>query len=319
MRYRRETIPLKRIDSRDETYRITTDSSLEDLVASLSRFSLLNFPILEKKGSSYTIVSGFRRIQACRHLDWMDIDARVLCSHESPLERVSIAICENSTQRLLNLVEISRAYNMLSDFFCDTNALSAAASELGLPTSPIHIHKIRRLCKFPQTIQNAVVSKDVSLSIALELGHMEPDAGILLTDLFRELKIGLNKQQEILTLVKEIAFRDGVSVIKLLNTPKFLNIRKNTDLDRTQKRQVIRKFLKQRRYPAISQAEEAFEKQKKALKLGNRVHLSPPPYFEETSYTIKIEFRSILELKDRTSTLLDLAEHPCLKEMLGDA
>ena len=61
-----QTVKLSEIDHADDTYRITTQTDVSDLKQSFKRVGLLNPPFLIENNSSYTVVSGFRRIEACR-------------------------------------------------------------------------------------------------------------------------------------------------------------------------------------------------------------------------------------------------------------
>jgi len=65
-----ETIPLADIDSADECFRITTRNDLDDLCASISKLGLLNPPRVLPGASGFVIVSGFRRVAACRRRGW---------------------------------------------------------------------------------------------------------------------------------------------------------------------------------------------------------------------------------------------------------
>ncbi|MBW2101027.1 MAG: ParB N-terminal domain-containing protein, partial [Deltaproteobacteria bacterium] len=61
------------IDLEDKTYQITTNTTLDDLIDSIKTVGLISPPLLLKKKqdhSEHTVVSGFRRIAACRSLGW---------------------------------------------------------------------------------------------------------------------------------------------------------------------------------------------------------------------------------------------------------
>ena len=317
MQHKIEKIPFAEIDIKDETYRITSDASTGDLEASIQRVGLLNPPVLRKKASGYSPVSGFRRIRACRKLGWESVDSRVLGAKIPDIQCVMIAICENSLQRALNLIETSRALNMLSAHVADVPRRLRITPDLGLPDNPRYMDKVAKLSKLPINIQDAVADESISLSMALVLERIAPAEATMLCGLFCDLKIGLNKQQEILTLVKEISAREDISINALFNGQDFHSIRTNPDFDRTQKRQAIRNYLKHRRYPNIAKSEEHFEAHKRRLNLSRPIKLEPPPYFEGKDYTLKIQFSNLSELKTHTETLCDLVENPILKKIMN--
>ncbi len=82
---------------------------------------------------------------------------------------------------------------------------------------------------------------------------------------FETLKLSLNKQKEILTIVKEISLREDIPILKVIKTDRVQKILSNEDLDRNQKIRKIRIYLKQRRFPVITAAEKEFENQLKNL------------------------------------------------------
>ena len=107
MRYKEEIVPLAQIDETDETYRITTTADIDDLAASIKDIGLIHTPIIEARDGNgpYTILSGFRRIKACKLLQIKHINAKVIDSEHLQLDRAKISVSENSFQRVLNPIE----------------------------------------------------------------------------------------------------------------------------------------------------------------------------------------------------------------------
>ncbi len=316
MRFKQKTVKLSRIDFGDESFRITTQKNIDNLMDSINNVGLLNLPLLIEKDSGYTVVCGFRRIEACRRLGWAGVEARILYSDTQRLECIKYAITDNSLQRPLNLIEQSRSINMLSGFFKDFNILTKELSAMGLPDNQSIIKKIKEICHLPKSVQRGILSNTISLVIALELGRLKQEAGESFAKLFEILKLSLNKQREILTLVKEISLREDISTLKVLENNVLQEILTNEDLDRNQRIRKIRIYLKQRRFPVITTAEKEFEKQLKKLKLGNQTKLIPPDNFEGTTYILKFSFTNLIELKDRKATFDALIQNPCLEKIL---
>jgi ParB family chromosome partitioning protein len=141
-----KSVPLSRIDTADDTFRITTRTRLDDLLASIPHEGLLNSPLVIGKASDFTIASGFRRIAACQKLGREDIPVRVLHPDIGPLKCLRIAIADNTCQRPLNLIETSRALQKLSGYLGTGKRLAESASILGLPSNLSIINKIKDLC-----------------------------------------------------------------------------------------------------------------------------------------------------------------------------
>ena len=311
-----KSIPLNRIDTTDDTYRITTRTNVDDLLASIRHDGVLTPPFVIEKAAQFTIVSGFRRITACKKLGLEEITVRALEPNLSPLECLRFAIADNALQRPLDLIETSRSLYKLSVHLRTHQRLIEFASSLGLPSNPSVINKIKDLCQLPDSIQSAIMADTLSLSMAMDLKKLAPDCAVAFTRLFDEFKLSLNKQREIMTLVKEIARRDNISEQQVLEDRQLQDIVLDQDLDRSQKARQLRAYLRQRRFPRIVKAENGFEYQRKQLNLGNDLKLIPPKDFEGTTYTVNMSFSSIAQLKSLHAKIDRMIKHPSLKKII---
>ena len=311
-----QSISIARITLKDDTFRITTRTDANDLLESIEYDGLIIPPLLIKKNSAFIIVCGFRRIAACLELDWHEITARILNPDISALDCLRLAIAENSLQRSLNLIETSRCLKKLSVYITDSKHLAETASSLGLADNPWIIGKIKSLCLLPEPIQSSILAETISLAMAKELESLEADCAIAFTRLFDQLKIGLNKQKEIVTLVKEIARRDGISTQAVMENKHFIEITTHRDLDRGQKSRRLRRYLRQRRYPRIAEAEKTFEIHRKNLNLGNDIKLIPPKEFEAATYGLNLTFTDLEHLKSLQTKLNKIIQHPDFKKII---
>lgn len=316
MRFREKTLNLAQIDSGDGLFRITTRENVDDLVKSIREVGLLNAPLLIDKKTGYRIVCGFRRVEACRRLDWSHVKARILDFNSKPIECVKIAITDNLFQRPLNLIEQSRSIEMLSRFYPDVQSLSKELSVLGLPYQETIVRKIKNLCRLPTSLQNNILSNMIPLAMALELNKMSSDDQSAFSRLFSLLKMSLNKQREVVTLVKEVALREDISITQVLENTDIKKILTHEAFDNNQKVRKIRVYLKQRRFPALTAAEKAFELHKRKLTLGNGIKLLGPAHFEGTTYKLQLSFKSRAELKDLKTDFEALIENPSLKKII---
>jgi ParB family chromosome partitioning protein len=317
MGFKQKKVGLSAIDPEDDTYRITTQTSIDDLVDSIKDIGIINPPFIIKKKSEYCTVCGFRRIEVGRCLGWRNIEAKILDADTKNLEYAKLAIADNLLQRPLNLIETSRSIHLLSDCLDDNRSLVEFASSLGLSKNPSMIRKVEKLYYLSRPVQNSILSNTISLSIALELGLLQTEAGIAFVALFENLNASLNKQREIITSVREIALRENISILEVLQDNDLCKILNHTETDRTQKTQKIRVYLKARRFPAIASAEKVFQTHLKDLKLGSGVKLISPPNFESTTYTIMLYFKNLAELEARSATLDSIIQNPILNKIMG--
>ena len=317
MKYKEVILELNRIDEKDRTYRITTETHIEKLAASIEDIGLLNAPILEKRNDHFIILSGFRRVAACNILNTGKIKTRIVSSKTPRLNRAKIAISENSFQRALNLIETSRALNLLVEFIEDKAGLQASASILALPKHIKVIDNIMQLSLLPDSIQQAVISETIGLPVALHLGKMEETIAEAFLNFFQKLRFGLNKQRECILLSEEISHREDISLLGILKDPLIDAIMNDGNKDRAQQGRELRRYLKQRRYPQLSHAESVFEDEKKALKLENQIRFYPPLHFEGVTYTFQFQFSTLNEYRERLQTLNRLADHASFKKIIS--
>ena len=311
-----QTVSLADIIAEEGAFHITTRTGIDDLIDSIETIGLLHPPVLIRNLSGYKIVCGCRRIAACRHLGWSRITARILDETADRLQMAQLAIADNAWQRSLNLVEASRALNMLTDVCLDQRQFRKTSVALGLPVNPSVVVKVKKICQLPRRIQESILAGMIGLSMALALGEMVPPAVEALLDLFDQLKVGLNRQRELLLLLREITLREDCSVQQLLAEKPLQKILLDAQLDRAIKRQKIRSYLKQRRYPAISKATAHYEKRIKELKLGDNISLIPPRSFEEPTFTMTLRFNKRENLSNLKNKIEEIIRHPAFAEIL---
>lgn len=316
MRFKQKIVNLSQIDFCDDTFRITTAKQVDDLMQSINHVGMLQRPLLLKKETTYTIICGFRRIEACRRLNWSKLEANVLNPDTTRLMCIKFAITNNAFQRPLNVIEKSRSIEMLSEFFKDFNKMSEEMSVLGLSEHPAMIKKLKGICRLPKALQNGIHSNMISLAMVLELAEMSWDDAKCFIKLFAILKLSLNKQREILTFVKEIAMRENVSIQQVIEESQLKNILLNEDPDKKQKEHHIRMYLKQRRFPTIAATKKSYEEHCHKLNLGSGLKLIPPANFESPTYTLQLSFNNTTQLKTLKTDFDALMENPYLKKIV---
>jgi ParB family transcriptional regulator, chromosome partitioning protein len=316
MRFREKIINLSQIDFSDDAFRITTEKQVDDLMHSINHVGIMHLPLLLEKETTYTIICGFRRIEACRRLNWSKLETMVLEADTMRLKCIKYAITDNAFQRPLNLIEKSRSIDMLSDFFKDINRLSEELSVLGLSEHPSMIKKLKGICHLPELLQNCILSNTISFAMVLELAGMLWDDAIGFIELFNTLKLSLNKQREIVTMVKEIAIREDKSILQVIEESHLKKILMDEDLDKNQKAHNVRKYLKQRRFPTIATIEKSYEKYRQKMNLERGFKLIPPINFESPTHTLQLSFNNMTQLKGLKTAFDALIENPYLKKIM---
>lgn len=316
MHFNHEDVALEAVSSDDHFFKITTSKPIDELTQSISDVGLINPPILIRHKKAYIIVSGFRRIEAVSILGEKKFKAKVAESEKHSLFCAKLAIADNSFQRPLNLIEQSRAVQLLSIFHDLSTGLASAARSLSLPGNHSIIEKLMRISKLDEEIKEYILADTLSLSAALLLEDSKKKSRISIARILNDLKLSLNKQREMITLLNEISHRDRIDVMEILEEKSFKEIMLNKDFDRNHKANKIRMLLKRRRFPEISKAESDFSASLKKLNLDRSIKLIPPKSFEGSTYTLNLLFNNLEELKKCRTKVQEITIHPEIKKIL---
>jgi hypothetical protein len=319
MEFEYRSVLVERILTEDTRFKISTGAVSADLVASIRHIGLLSPPILIASSDGFRIVSGFKRIAALRQLGINNAPARLL-GPGTPVETcIRIAIIENSSQRSLNLVEQANAVKLLATFLSNSRQLSDATCSVGVSVNPGMVEKLRKLAAMEDTLKEGVLSGTIALPVAIQIQAMEdPAATQALGALLKELGLSLNRQREMLEWIASICRRDDISVSRLLAKEEIVSCVQDPNLDRRQKGQLIRKYLRTSRYPTIQSYEKRFNDIIKKLALSKGTFLTAPPNFESPSYGLRFEFSSYDELRRKLEEFEKKLESETLKSIWDD-
>jgi ParB family chromosome partitioning protein len=319
MEFERNSVPVERIIAEDTRFKVSTGSASTELMASIQLVGLLNPPILIPCSGGFRIVSGFKRIAALRQLGVGSISARLL-DPGTPVEScIRIAIIENTSQRSLNLVEQANAVGLLATLLANTQKLADAACSVGLSVNPNMAEKLKKLAGMDDILKAGVLDGSIAFPVAIQIGDMkDPISAQALGALLKELGLSLNRQREMMEWIISICRRDDVSVIQLLTSSAIVNCLQEPNLDRRQKGQWIRKYLKTRRYPAIQAHEKRFGDIVQRLSLAKGTFLDAPAHFESPTYSLRFEFSSRHELRNKLQELEKIIHSNILESLWGD-
>lgn len=311
------TLSLSRIDTADETFRISTEPADRALVESIRQTGLLHPPILAlKNDAAFIIVSGFRRVEALAGMGCVEISAVVLPGEMDAFSTASLAVADNAQHRLLNFIEQARAVALLSPFFESKKELSEVCGKLGLSMNPALADRLERLLRLPSYVRNLVRDGIIPLTIALTLESMDSESMRAFCQLFSDLRPTLNLQKEMLSLIKDIARSEDEPVLRIISEAREASSSSCPHAGRRERTEFFRDYCKMRRYPFIRGFEERMSKHLLALNLPENIVLDPPLHYEDTRFTLRFGFRSIKEFSEGVHHLVALIDNPRLRAIL---
>jgi len=297
MAYRVDSIDLDKIDSTDVFYRITTPLCKPPIEQSVKRLGLICPVVVKPTRDHFVVISGFRRVDACRRNSWPSIPCRIVSETTSAVTCAEMAIADNLTQRPLNFVEQARCLRLLTEAAGDLPTAQTIAKTMGLNFNGDLVSKLERILSAPEVLQAGLIVGTLSLPVMMTIADFTKEDAVALAQLFEKLPMGLNKQREILQNVKEIAIREDITIGDVIEDNLVQNILLDDALDGNQKAYQIRFYLKKRRFPRIVETEEAFKDCVKSLGLGGEIQVTPPPGFDGSTCTMTIRFNDLDSLK----------------------
>jgi ParB family transcriptional regulator, chromosome partitioning protein len=316
MDFRCERIRLADVDAEDDGYRITTESDNRALARSVASMGMISRPILLDGPPPFRVVSGFRRIAVLSQLGEIDFEASLIDPHTPGLRCAMLAVADNAMQRPLNPIETAHALNLLATEAVDADQLVETAGILGLPAQSAQMDRIRSLSRLAETLRQGILNGALAPNTAMELARL-PDADTeTMAGLFARLRPSLGKQREILTLCREIAMGEGISVGDLLDHAEIIGILQSDEKDRNRKTADLRRYLRHRRFPFLTRAEADFDDGLRELKLEPGVRLVAPGHFEGRTYHLTLPFQSVDDLKRHHQGLGRMMDHPAMARIL---
>jgi len=161
--------------------------ALADLEASIRANGLLQPITVRRKGDSYELVAGERRLRAVTNLQWKEVPAVVRDFDDQTL--LVLALVENLQRSDLNAIEEARGYQRLLGEFSLTH--QEVAEAVGKDRSTVT--NLLRVLTLPQSIQQLVETGKLSAGHARALAGIEDaDAVEIASDIVAK---GLNVRQ----------------------------------------------------------------------------------------------------------------------------
>jgi ParB/RepB/Spo0J family partition protein len=293
---------------------------LDPLRRSIGNVGLLQPIIVREKsrGSSYQVISGFKRLTICEHLGLEEIEAFSFRKSElGDLEGFQMTLHENLAIRGLNLIEKSMAIDKLIHQ-CGVSRETIVGdymSMLGLQPSFRILGVMSQLVRLGDEVKRYIVEEEVSLENASQFLEFSPEDQAEIGKLVPKLKLGENKLKEVLTFLREVSLRDGLAVKELFRG-EIEAVVSDGGLSKAQKTHRVRRRLREMRYPQLTELEKEFQEKRKGLGLSPGISLNPPPYFEGNAFRLEFGFKDVGEFKGIVSKLLKASERKELGEMI---
>lgn len=314
-------IPVSEIDLSDEQYKISDPcTDIARLSMSIKEIGLTHPVIVRSMHDKPVLIAGFNRVKACLHAGIDNIQVRRIKQRTSQniteLHCLKLSITDNAFQRDLSTSEIVRSILKLNLYM---NLEQISEKSISLFNIHLNLKIIKDFCaiaNLPPMVYPLLKESRLAIKPAVLLAGMPLENAKALLTLFSVIKVSSSKQLDILLLFHEIAAREKTDLITILSCEDLKRILEQDNPDQGVKGNLIRSYLKQRRYPNILAAEKKFNDHIKKLSLKNEIIITPPKDFEGTSFEATFKFDTVSEYSHRVDLLKALGRNPLFIDLI---
>lgn len=189
--------------------------------------------------------------------------------------------------------------------------------QLGLDPSGYLFDRITSVASLEDQIKEMIVSKELPIHVGEYFLHFKPHERLRLAELINDFGYGTNKIKEFLTMVRELALKDGTNPLDIFLDEKIKATIDNPEISGNQKGMLIREQLKKRKYPSLAMLEEKSSEFIKSANLSPEIKLCLSDFFEEKKMKLEITLKQADELSSIIRKLCSLEERKELENFFN--
>jgi len=280
-----EIVPLSSINLDDRTFFIGSRGDINEVKHSINEVGLLNPPSLIKKGTKFQILSGWKRITACKELLFKEILSKVYEADELT-NQVCLKMIYHENQERLNGIEkaeLCSKFKILCGFD-DNKLMKEALPIVGVSPSRRNFDRFISLSSLEDEIKEACDDGKISVDQAVLLSEVEKrDRVEILRNILLKFRLNNNETREVLKDIQGVALRDNRSLVKLID--ELLS-----KIGSSGGKNEFRHELKLLRYPMLTEAEDQFRSLLKDLNFTKELNFFHPPFFEGNEIEMRLRF-----------------------------
>jgi len=303
-----QLIDIAEIDLNDQRYRISINNDINSLVDSIAKNGLFTPCILRKTNNHFIVVSGFRRILSMKKLKLKNISARIIMEDTDNIDLycIKIAIGENAFHCELNVIELAKSISLLKQFLNFTEIEKISPTIFNTPLNRKIIEQLFAISSMDESVHYLISAKKLSMKNIIKIAGYDQKTFEAFIDIFQKVKMGQNKQAEIIINCHEVASRDNIALHDFLSFKDIKKIIDHENPDENHKGNLLRSYLAKKRYPKLTSAYEEHKAVIKELKLEPEIKLQAPKDFEGDKYSIFFEFRNRLKFEEHLKKLISI-------------
>lgn len=273
------------------------------LRGSIQNFGILTPPCLLRAKQGLSIIDGTRRVMIARDIGLTAIPCLVYDQDDLDIGNAFLLCLElNRWHRHYNLVEKAQLLRAAHHYFGGQGIPKTFWGLVDIPHNIRAIQQHKDLLKLPAPVRKYAVNNGIALLTILGFLHF-PAAEIerIATRLFL-LPLNQNRLNDLLTLLNDIAKREGASPLTVLEEGlKGVE----TEFNAQQKEQKLRHLLTRRRNPLYEKKLAEFQDKVRHLPLPKDTRVEPAPFFEDDYIEVNTRVHNQQELNEFLESLKD--------------
>ena len=304
-----QNIQTSQINTTDDSFRMTFAPKMEGLRNSIKTVGIVSPIIIRHTAEgTYQIVSGYKRLLVCQELNRQTIAALIYEPHElSPMQAFLFNLHDNIFTRELNIIEKYNVFSKLISTYAvsEEEIVKQYLPIMGEGPSYKILHQFMALGQLIEPMKKHVVESGVAISSAARIAEFTPSTQGALLEVLSHVNPSTNKMNELLTLIREIAARDGASVEDILQRYQLLKIVANPSVAAPEKVSALRQTLRSVRLPQLTERQKQLTSLIQDLQLPTSTRLIADPYFEDPKIKLECQFTAPEELTALVSKIED--------------
>lgn len=293
-------LPIQNINMRDDSFRMTFAPKLDKLLCSVKTIGVVKpIHVRHTSDGSYQVVAGYKRLLVCQELNRQTIPSLIFEHNDlSPFQAFLHNLHDNIFSRALNVVEKGMVISKLQSMFGvnEDDITNKYLPLVGEQASYKIFHQFLAVNQVIDTMKMHIVEGDIALPNAARIAEFSPTTQQALYNVLRHIRPNTNKLNELLTLIREISARDGISVEDVLHRYELLTIVANPEVAAPEKVAALRQTLKGVKMPQLTAKQAEFTRLIQQLHLPSTAQLKADPFFEDPNFKLECKFDNAEEL-----------------------
>jgi len=289
------------INTADDSFRITFAPELESLTRSIRAVGIIQpINVRHTPENTYQVVTGYKRVLVMQELGRQSMPALV---HEpgdlSPTQAFMWSLHDNAANRELNLIEKSIALTKLGHFcsVSEEDLVKRFLPLFGMDASYKILHQLLSLTQLTEPLKNYVVQSDLALSSAGRIAEFSSSTQQELLPVLTQIRPSASKLNELLTLIREIAARDGMTVEEILHRYQFMQVVADRSTTPADKVRALRQALRGIKLPQLTERQNQMAQLVRSLDLPESAKVVHDPYFEDEKIKLECRFSTPEEIE----------------------